>query len=59
VGNVRGGGEEDTVCPNCGQRVVKRSGYTITGWNLTEDMKCTKCGELIAINGKREKHRSY
>jgi len=58
VGNVRGGGEEDTVCPSCGTHVVKRSGYDITGWSLTEDMKCTKCGAFIPIIGQREKHRS-
>ncbi len=56
VGNVRGGGEEDTICPNCGQRVVKRSGYTITGWNLTEGNKCSKCGASIPIIGNLEKH---
>ena len=57
VGNVRGGGEEDTVCPTCGQHVIKRSGYIITGWNLADENKCTKCGTKIPIVGKREKHR--
>ena len=56
VGNVRSGGEEDTVCPNCGAHVVKRSGYNITGWGLTDDMRCKKCGTLIPIAGNREKH---
>ena len=56
VGNVRGGGKEDTVCPSCGEHVVKRSGYTITGWSLTDEMKCCKCGEHIPIAGKRETH---
>lgn len=56
VGNVRGGGKEDTVCPSCGQHVVKRSGYTITGWSLTDEMKCSTCGENIPIAGKRETH---
>jgi pyruvate formate lyase activating enzyme len=56
VGNVRGGGEEDTICPNCGQHVVKRDGYTITVWNLTEDNHCSKCGEPIPIMGQLEKH---
>jgi pyruvate formate lyase activating enzyme len=56
VGNIRGGGEEDTVCPSCGHHVVKRNGYTITDWTLTEDMRCGKCGEPIHILGKREKH---
>ena len=56
VGNVRGGGEEDTVCPNCGAHTVKRSGYNITGWELTDEMRCKKCGTLIPIAGKRERH---
>ncbi len=56
VGNVRGGNEEDTVCPTCGEHVVKRSGYTISEWNLTDEMNCTKCGTYIPIIGKLEKH---
>jgi pyruvate formate lyase activating enzyme len=56
VGNVRGGEEEDTVCPNCGDHVVKRRGYTISAWNLTDDMKCKKCGAHIPILGHLEKH---
>jgi pyruvate formate lyase activating enzyme len=58
VGNVRSGGEEDTVCPSCGTHVVKRVGYTINGWNLTDDMECTKCGTSIPIIGQRENHGS-
>jgi pyruvate formate lyase activating enzyme len=57
VGNVRGGGEEDTVCPNCGDHVVRRNGYNIREWNLTDEMKCKKCGQLIPIKGKLEKHK--
>ena len=57
VGNVRGGGEEDTVCPNCGDHVVKRNGYNILEWKLTDEMKCNKCGEPIPIKGKFEKHK--
>jgi pyruvate formate lyase activating enzyme len=58
VGNVREGGEENTVCPSCGTLVVKRSGYAISGWNLSDDMKCVKCKTSIPIVGKRERHRS-
>ena len=54
VGNVRGEGYEDTVCPGCGEHVVKRSGYDITGWSLDGSNRCTKCGEPIPIVGKRE-----
>lgn len=52
VGNVRGGGYEDTVCPKCREPVVKRTGYTVTGWNLDDDNRCKKCGEPIPIVGK-------
>lgn len=58
VGNVPGEGYEDTVCPNCGQAVIKRIGYTITDWRLTEEHNCTKCGSHIPIVGRREKHTS-
>ena len=54
VGNVRGEGYEDTVCPSCGEHVVKRSGYDITGWSLDGSNRCTKCGEPVPIVGKRE-----
>jgi pyruvate formate lyase activating enzyme len=57
VGNVRGGGYEDTVCHVCGEPVVNRSGYTITGWHLDEDKKCAYCGAEIPVVGQRELHR--
>jgi pyruvate formate lyase activating enzyme len=58
IGNIPGEGYEDTICPNCGQAVIKRIGYTITGWRLTEDNNCTKCGSHIPIVGHLEKHAS-
>ncbi len=57
VGNVRGGGYEDTVCHVCGKTVISRSGYTITGWYLDEDKRCVYCGTEIPIVGHREFHR--
>jgi pyruvate formate lyase activating enzyme len=58
VGNVRLSGEENTICPSCGTHVIKRSGYTISDWNLSNDMKCIKCRTSIPIVGIREQHRS-
>ncbi len=58
VGNVRGGGYEETLCPKCGKKVINRSGYTITGWHLTKDNKCKYCGEKIPIVGHLEKHNN-
>jgi pyruvate formate lyase activating enzyme len=57
VGNVRGGGYEDTICPKCGKPVVTRSGYSITSWHLDDENKCKYCGNMIPIVGHRELHR--
>ena len=56
VGNIPGEGYEDTVCPSCGQTVIRRLGYTITGWDLTEGNNCTRCGSHIPVVGRRERH---
>jgi pyruvate formate lyase activating enzyme len=56
VGNVRGEGYEDTVCPKCGNVIIKRSGYRISGWHLGSDKRCNFCGNQIPIIGHREKH---
>ncbi len=59
IGNVPGHEGEYTYCPECGYPVVKRLGFDITEWNLTEDMKCKKCGTKIAIKGeyRGDRHR--
>lgn len=57
VGNVRGGGYEDTICHVCGKPVIKRSGYAITAWHLDEDNSCAFCSAEIPVVGKRESHR--
>ncbi|MFP3951401.1 MAG: AmmeMemoRadiSam system radical SAM enzyme [Candidatus Bathyarchaeia archaeon] len=54
VGNVRGGGYEDTICPRCGTHVIGRSGYHITSWRLDEENRCQECGMRINVTGKRE-----
>jgi pyruvate formate lyase activating enzyme len=58
VGNVRGGGHEDTICPECGKAVVLRSGYEIKGWHLNKEMQCEYCEYKIPIVGNRENHRT-
>ena len=45
MGNV--GSEADTVCPNCGYTVIRRSGY----WDIRNRLKdgnCPNCGTAIA-----------
>ncbi len=50
AGNLPGNVEayENTHCPRCSYRLVKRSGYVIQEYKLTGDGKCPKCGEKIA-----------
>ncbi|HNN12758.1 MAG TPA: AmmeMemoRadiSam system radical SAM enzyme [Anaerolineales bacterium] len=39
---------EDTHCPGCNHRVVRRRGYTILEYHVTAGGKCPKCGHKIA-----------
>ena len=55
LGNVPGHKYENTYCPRCGELVIKRYGFDVIRWNLTEDMKCPKCDEKIAIKGEYHK----
>jgi len=47
IGNVRGGGGEDTVCPACGQTVISRYGFAVRE-NLLDQGACPSCREPIA-----------
>lgn len=47
VGNMPGARLEDTICPNCGQRVIERRGFQVTRRHL-RDGKCGNCGAPIA-----------
>jgi pyruvate formate lyase activating enzyme len=50
AGNLPGhvGEYESTNCPKCNALLVKRSGYFIEKYKLTDEGKCLKCGEKIA-----------
>jgi pyruvate formate lyase activating enzyme len=43
IGNIPGHPAENTLCPNCRERVVERFGYTINKISL-KDGKCANCG---------------
>jgi len=51
LGNAPGHEGENTYCPKCGHLLIKRWGFSIIQWNLTEDMRCKYCGEKIPIKG--------
>ena len=60
LGNVRGHRYENTYCPNCGEKLIQRVGYTITTYKVTSDKKCPKCSQPIPITGKYvRKWRSF
>jgi len=52
IGNVSGHKYENTYCPNCGEKLVKRYGYYVLKYGITEDEKCPKCGTQIPITGE-------
>jgi len=46
IGNVPGSRDANTICPNCGEILVERSGYTIKSMKIS-DGKCSYCSESI------------
>lgn len=48
IGNVLGHPYEDTYCPKCKRRIIKRSGFSIIDYHV-KDGKCEFCGEEINI----------
>jgi pyruvate formate lyase activating enzyme len=49
AGNLPGrvGDYEDTFCPGCNHRLVRRTGYVINEYHLTGEGKCPKCETRI------------
>ncbi len=44
TGNVHDEDGESTMCPGCGERLIGRDRYRITGWNLDAAGACRSCG---------------
>jgi pyruvate formate lyase activating enzyme len=59
LGNVPAHRCEDTYCPNCGEKLIQRFGYTILAYRVTSNKKCPKCGETIPITGKYVRKRRF
>lgn len=57
LGNVGGHRYENTYCPNCGEQLIKRFGYRVISYKVTDDKKCPKCHQPIVITGKYVKKR--
>jgi pyruvate formate lyase activating enzyme len=56
IGNIDGHPYENTYCPNCGAALIKRYGWRITKYSLTENKKCYLCGATIPIVGEYFPH---
>ena len=50
LGNVHEPGGEDTLCPECGTVVIRRSGYSTRLEALRTDDHCAHCGVPVPIN---------
>jgi ribosomal protein L34E len=37
-----------TTCHGCGNRLIGREWYCVTGWHLTRDDRCAVCGVRLA-----------
>lgn len=46
IGNVPGHPAEHTVCPQCGSRLIERTGYQVRPVHL-KDGRCGQCGQTI------------
>ncbi|MGC8975090.1 MAG: AmmeMemoRadiSam system radical SAM enzyme [Thermoprotei archaeon] len=51
IGNVPGHPLENTYCPNCGELLIRRYGFYIAEWRLTNSNKCPKCGYSVNVVG--------
>jgi pyruvate formate lyase activating enzyme len=49
AGNLPGmvGPWEDTRCPQCNETLIERHGYSIKGYRLTPDGRCSRCATAI------------
>ena len=48
VGNVHDEAADSTYCHNCGDRVIGRDWYALTGWSLSNDGRCRNCSTRCA-----------
>jgi len=47
LGNILGGKGSDTSCPNCGEPVIKRSGFNVEKLDIDDKGNCNHCGYSV------------
>ncbi|MFH1285590.1 MAG: radical SAM protein, partial [Candidatus Micrarchaeota archaeon] len=55
TGNAPGEEGENTYCPNCGELLIRRNGFSVLENALTRDGKCPECAEKINVITKIKK----
>jgi len=53
VGNVPGHRSDNTYCPECGKLLIKRSGFSISEYNLEDGERCKHELRTLAATGRR------
>jgi pyruvate formate lyase activating enzyme len=53
AGNLPIGEYESTRCPKCDAELVRRARYVVREYKITDEGKCSRCGEKIAGVWKR------
>ncbi len=51
IGNVPGHRYEDTWCPECGELLIKRYGFSVLKYKITRDRRCPRCRASVPIVG--------
>ena len=52
IGNVPGHRYENTYCHACGELLIRRLGYRVLSYRITEEKRCPRCGAEIPIVGE-------
>jgi pyruvate formate lyase activating enzyme len=58
AGNVPGQRLENTYCPDCGELLIGRFGFSVNKYRITPDKRCPRCGLDIPIAGEFVKSNS-
>jgi len=53
LGNVTGHPYENTYCPRCGTLLIRREGWRLREYALTQDQSCPSCGFDVPLTGRQ------
>ncbi|MEM1691324.1 MAG: AmmeMemoRadiSam system radical SAM enzyme [Thermofilaceae archaeon] len=59
IGNVPGHRYENTYCPECGELLIKRHGYRVVRYALSDNNRCPRCGAEVPIVGRYVRKQAF